>query len=189
MLFYIRTEDAALEAIARILLEELAQEMRINAKIQSGRELPCEARLLIADVALGRESLAGCTLFTGRGAGDVPFPFLREDFLSAAAALLSERESALPERYIRLPQGEALLLTHTEWELFCVLYEAGDAGITSAALAERLWQSKEKASGLPVYVHHLRRKLEADGKKRLLSLRGSGYRLLAEDITVGGGLC
>lgn len=189
MLFYIRTEDVQLEAIVRILLESVARDDGLEVEIVSGKDFPRQARLLVADAALGKESLPGCTLFTGRGAGDLPFPFLREDFLAAVKCLLSQKAPPLEEGYIRLPEGEPLLLTQTEWMLFCLLFEAGTDGITSRALAEKLWHSEEKAASLPVYIHHLRRKLEADGKKRLLSLRGCGYRLMAGDITVGGGIC
>ena len=189
MLCYIRTEDAQLEGIVRILLEAFLREERLEAEIASGKDLPKQAYFAVADVSLGKSGLPERTLFTGRGAGDLPFPFLRENFFAAVKSLLSQKEASLGEGFICLPEGEPLLLTQTERLLFCLLFKAGEKGITSRALAEGLWHSEERAASLPVYIHHLRCKLEADGKKRLLSLRGSGYRLLAEDITVGGGIC
>lgn len=77
-------------------------------------------------------------------------------------------------------RGKNILLTPREALLFRKLYENRGTPVKKAELA--LLFSGTGSSMLPVYIHYLRKKLEADGKKRILSVPG-GYVLTGDDLT------
>ena len=96
------------------------------------------------------------------------------------ALLRNGARAPLAPKHIRLPGIAAEALSDTEWALLHLLWSGED--VPSEQIADLLWHKTAKESGLPVYIHHLRKKVERDGKRRLLSLRGKGYRLLTQDI-------
>ncbi len=71
-----------------------------------------------------------------------------------------------------------LSLSPVEARLFAALREAGGAPIASAALFSAVWGERAFDHDLlRVTVHHLKRKLEADGRRAIYAVRGFGYCL------------
>ncbi|MEC3979089.1 response regulator transcription factor [Amycolatopsis sp. H20-H5] len=77
--------------------------------------------------------------------------------------------------------GRAVLLTRTEFELLALLMAAPRHVLTRAHLHRELWTRDPGTNALDVYVGYLRRKLEADGRSRLVhTVRGVGFVLRAQ---------
>lgn len=69
-------------------------------------------------------------------------------------------------------------LTDTEEALLSLLLSAKGQIVSKSELANALFPEAEDGEGsVTVYIHYLRKKLEADGKKRILSHRGRGYSI------------
>ena len=120
-----------------------------------------------------------------RGGTKAPFPVLDRPFrIGELRRLLASPEDEAPLtpsadfRTLTL-DGETVALTEREAHLFRLLYEAGGAPLARRELALALFPEAEDADGsLTVYIHYLRKKLERNGKRRLLAHRGGGYSLL-----------
>lgn len=84
-----------------------------------------------------------------------------------------------PEEKIRELEENARLprLSPTERRLFSVLKEAGEAGIDRKTLSMRVFGKEDDEGLLNVYICYLRKKLEADGRRRIHAMRGKGYKL------------
>lgn len=85
-------------------------------------------------------------------------------------------------REVRL-DGHCVLLTPTEFRvLYCLAKQAGEV-VSPQRLAVQVWGSGGKGSPetVKVYVHRLRRKLEADPEhpQRIVTRRGAGYLISA----------
>ena len=91
-----------------------------------------------------------------------------------ALSLLSDGET------VRL--GSTLIpLSPTEYALLSRLLAAGGAPVSREELYAAVWGAGEaKEELVNLYIHYLRRKLEGDGRRRILSLRGRGYALREE---------
>ena len=107
----------------------------------------------------------------------LPVPF-RVTELSAvlrqylhAFALTSEEEMAHSKR---------LHFSKTENALLALLYENRDRVVTIEELSLLIGQSAENSNAVAVYLYRLRRKLEADGHRRIRTVRGVGYRWLGD---------
>ncbi len=74
------------------------------------------------------------------------------------------------------------VLSPIEQKLFSLLIEAGEAGADRETLLHAIWGEKADPGLLTVYICYLRKKLEHDGKKRIFSLRGKGYKYCADDL-------
>lgn len=72
--------------------------------------------------------------------------------------------------------GEAVSLTPQEYALLSLLYKANGEAVSREKLQESVFDGKTK-DALNVYIHYLRKKLEKNGKRRILALRGKGYAL------------
>lgn len=171
---YIRTSDPALLQAAELLLSTLP-----GVQVLSGEGLPpAWVSLTVADEALGTGGLPQPVLLTGRGCGTLPFPFPREAFLSACRELLfpapGEKLTYLPDRRCRLPGGTVAALSEQEWRLLTLLREAGGAPVSRAELCRAMWGTEDAENLLAVTLHHLRKKLEPDGVRRFVSMRGVG---------------
>ncbi len=73
-------------------------------------------------------------------------------------------------------RGYSFSLSPIELSLLTLLTEADGAPLSRTELTQRLFPDAS-ADALTVYIHYLRKKTEADGKKRIYSLRGQGYAL------------
>ena len=72
--------------------------------------------------------------------------------------------------------GETVPLTPQEYALLSLLYKAGGEVVSRDTLQSAVFEEKTKGA-LNVYIHYLRKKLESDGKKRIVASRGKGYAL------------
>ena len=184
MRFLIYTRDETLGRIAKTLLTHLQRECGLDAVIELSPTYSRGADLTVADITLEGDLAPSSTcLTTGRGVGELPFPFLRSDFLALVRKKLEERqEEPIPHHGIRFPDGSVEVLSDTEWALLRCLFHR--ESVSAGEIVSLVWQDTVKEQGLPVYIHHLRKKLEKDGKRRLYSLRGRGYALRAQDIEI-----
>lgn len=95
---------------------------------------------------------------------------------------VGELEVDMARREARL-QGESIDLTPTEFRLLSVLVQRAGEAVAQDELIREVWGENRKTSGsaLRRYIWFLRQKIETDPKtpKRLLNVRGFGYRLEA----------
>lgn len=81
--------------------------------------------------------------------------------------------------------NERIKLTSHEYSLLSMLLES-DGYVSREAIAQSVWENA--ADGLVnIYVHYLRRKLEANGDKVILSSRKYGYKI--NEKYKEGGIC
>lgn len=107
-------------------------------------------------------------------------PFLRPFSFDRFRALLAEygeeesKKEALPSSLF----PDTPSLTKTEETLLSLLLEAKGEILTKEALAKALFPEAEDGKGsVTVYIHYLRKKLETDGKRLIISHRGKGYSI------------
>lgn len=132
-----------------------------------------------ADTSAVRTVGVPCFTFSRRGGCDFPLP---APLGSVRAAVLRAREAAprlslsddgrtvmLGERTVRLSEGEFALLSR--------LFRAKGAYVGREELLSDVFGNAAEAGILNVYIHYLRKKLEAGDEKIIFSSRGDGYRL------------
>ncbi len=110
-----------------------------------------------------------------------PFSLASLRALLASGGALSEGLALLPDgETVRL--GTALIpLTPTEYACLATLAAAKGAPVSREALYAAVWgEGAPRDELVNLYIHYLRRKLETDGRRRILSLRGRGYVLREE---------
>lgn len=73
--------------------------------------------------------------------------------------------------------GRYIRLTEREFELYSLLREANGASVPRSEICRRIWNCDDTES-LNIYIHYLRKKLEANGTKVIKSHRGKGYSLI-----------
>jgi len=121
-------------------------------------------------------------------------PFALEELLARIGALLrrSRTEAEVP-RVLRFDDlrveldtavvhraGRPIELTRTEYDLLIEFLEAPRRVLSREQLHERVWghDSDVTPNNVEVYIGYLRRKLERDGRPRLIqTIRGFGYAL------------
>jgi two-component system response regulator MprA len=82
--------------------------------------------------------------------------------------------------------GQAVDLTRTEFNLLHTLLEHKGQVLTRGQLFEHVWgyDLDQSSNSLDVYIGYLRRKIESDGRPRLLhTVRGVGFVLRTEEPT------
>ena len=111
--------------------------------------------------------------------GDLPHIFRHEDLLLAI-----ESFSASGKDVLRLSEngcyaefsGERIKLTDLEFRLLSVLIER-DGFVSRDELMSSLWNNECDDGALNVYIYYLRRKLEKNGSKVIISSRMGGYKI------------
>lgn len=98
------------------------------------------------------------------GEAGVPRPFSHACIKERIEALLSD--PALP------------LFSPTEKKLYQALKDASPDFVSRDALVRAVFGEEEDGGRLNLYIHYLRKKIEADGKKRIFAHRGKGYSLI-----------
>ena len=164
------TDDLILYNKIRLLLRDTA-----NVTLARADESADRYDLLLLDTAVATEK-AGAVLI-GEG-GRIPRGFRHEELIEAL------EHSGEPEESISLSatsseaylSGEAVRLTEVEYKLLEVIL-ASDGYVSKEALLERVWGDGYDLGVVNVYVHYLRRKLERDGKKVIVSSRNEGYKI------------
>lgn len=127
----------------------------------------------------GRERPEGARLWAER-----PFrPTRLRALLGLTSDTMTECPTPAPDRQAVWMAGREIPLSDCEYRLFCLLYEADGQYVPRSELHRKVWQGEGDEGVVNVYIHYLRRKLEADGRTRLRSARGRGYALLREEVT------
>lgn len=145
----IKTDDRRLYRILSILVEECGHSV--------GDHAPA---LLITDRKDPPSHFDSLPLLK-IGEGGISRPFSHARLKEEIASRL--RADALP------------LLTPTEKRLFDALRAASPAPVAREDLEKAAFGDDCDDGMLNLYVHYLRKKLEADGKKRIFAARGKGY--------------
>ncbi len=91
---------------------------------------------------------------------------------SSAITLSGDADRLLPSKKLHFSQVEQALLDH--------LRAHRDRTVTAQELSTIIGQSAENSNAVAVYLYRLRRKLEADGQRRIRTVRGVGYRWLGD---------
>lgn len=147
-----------------------------------GEEIPpCRLLVLDLDYATAEgESAVSCIGYSRTGKGELRRPFRMEEL----RRLLTGAPTAalLPSADFRTVtvEGETVALTEREAALFALLHRAGGAPVDRATLASVFEGAEDAEGSLSVYIHYLRKKLERNGKRRILAHRGGGYSLLTD---------
>lgn len=89
-----------------------------------------------------------------------------------ATSPIAHREGSTQNKQLRFSKLEQSLLT--------LLYENRDRTVTIQEISSLIGESAENSNAVAVYLYRLRRKLEADGQKRIRTVRGVGYRWLGD---------
>ena len=125
------------------------------------------------------------------GQGVLLRPILMSELRSSVAALLDRDERSRAEeppikpkksrltldceaKVVRMGERE-IKLSEKELTVFSLLYENRGEAVSREAILDSLGGSGNEAD---VYICLLRRKLEAGGKKVILTVRGQGYKLI-----------
>jgi len=125
----------------------------------------------------GRERPEGAVLWAER-----PFrPARLRALLGLTSDTMTECPTPAADRQAVWLSGREIPLSDCEYRLFCLLYEAGGRYVPRSELHEKIWHGEGDDGVVNVYIHYLRRKLEADGHTRLRSARGRGYALQREE--------
>ncbi len=123
--------------------------------------------------------------FSRREREDARFPVLLRPFRYDAllSALLNQTGNAFPysldrgRRCVHMPYGD-VRLSVTELRLFYALVSRIGEAVSADTLLREALPDGDRAA-LSVYICYLRRKIEKDGVRRILSSRGGGYMLKA----------
>ena len=163
----------------------------------------CRALRAESDVPIlmltARDAEADRVLGLELGADDyVTKPFSSAELLSRVRAILRRREldraggTTLRKlgglqidlgRHEVLVDGERVHLTLSEFKVLSLLAEQPDAVVSRRELMQHLWASEHVGDehACEVHISNLRRKIERNpsNPRRLLTVRGSGYKLVA----------
>lgn len=171
-----------------LLLELSAGGRRVEVSPDPDR-LPDASLYLVDSDAFPGVTPPGRTVRYGRsisGPAEGEQVLVRPFSLSALHALLASDPprglTLSPDRKSARLHGATIPLTAREAELLSVLLTARGKPVTREELYARVFGGSGEGPGVVnVYIHYLRRKLERDGRRILLSLRGQGYVLRGED--------
>ncbi len=81
--------------------------------------------------------------------------------------------------------GKKIRFSKTEERLIELLLQNRDRVLTVEELRNALGACAENSNEVAVYLYRIRRKLEADGTKRIRTVRGVGYQWIGEDRIYG----
>lgn len=182
-------------ALARLLLLECQDAGRTALHLTDPAALPTADLFLIDADAYAILPPAGNLLRFGTALFDRTYEqdgrtvteWRRPLSLSSLRALIAS--GALPAQALTLlPDGTGarlgsslIPLSPTEYACLACLAAAGGAPVSRAELSAAVWGEGEvKGELINLYIHYLRGKLETDGRRRILSLRGRGYALREE---------
>ena len=119
-----------------------------------------------------------CKCVTFGEDGDIPFPFKHEDVINA----FHDAKREIPEglyvtgdgKHAYL-SGRGITLTKVEYRLLeRLLDESIGSYVSRNQLLESVWGGACDPGVVVVYMHYLRKKLEAGGEKVIITKRGKG---------------
>ena len=187
---YILSGDATFAQFVRLCL---CRTLRSVAVLQEGESIPAAPYYVVdLDTYPLPRGLGGTVLCTSallERPQDLPYLWLDRPFrparLLAALGLAHGTAEYCPQpiegtRGV-LVEGACVALSKTEHALFLALWEANGAFVSKEELLRRVWSPDTDPGIVGVYVHYLREKLEAGGKRYIIAHRGRGYRLPREE--------
>ncbi|MCQ2386806.1 MAG: helix-turn-helix domain-containing protein, partial [Clostridia bacterium] len=123
--------------------------------------------LFLVDTDCRKRPSGNCVLFSRKEKSDasslcLPIPFSYDQFRE----VLRDVPDAIGA------------LSPLEERLLKKLKEAKGEPVPAEVLAEAVFGNKNELSKLRVYAHHLRKKIEKDGKKHVVTVHGKGYAYL-----------
>ena len=165
------TADTVLYNKIRLLLREIASVSLIDASAHGdGYDL------IFADArVLPRPDFDAVLIGDG---GDMPLFFRHEDLLAAVSESRAGKEViilASDGQTAHLGQT-SVKLTEQEYKLLSAL-AARDGFVTKRELLHTVWGEGYDEGVVNVYVYYLRKKLEKDGKRVIISSRNEGYKI------------
>ncbi len=177
----IRTNDTLLRDMLAVKLESFG----LTVSFQSHTDA-C-LLLIDSDAYPLPENVTAPVIAVGYHTPNTPSPsvrfFLRpvkvSDLMEAVRNLLDgeSRTFKIDRNARRLTYGGyASSLSPIECDLLFALAEKGGEPVTRQELSSRFFPNATP-DALTVYMHYLRRKTEADGQRRIYSLRNQGYAL------------
>lgn len=174
------------ESFARMLYLELVDRGQSVAIAALPEDLPpCE--LCLADRDRFPDFSSSCrTVFYGRSVSPADPAALHRPFAIGDVIALTEgravrRGILLLEESAVLLNGERIPLTRLEYALLARLIAENGRPVSKDVLFREVFSGDGDRGAINVYIHYLRRKLEGDGRRRILSLRGKGYALREEE--------
>ena len=179
--------DAAVLDVMMPFVDGLAVCRRMRERGNQTPVLMLTARQEVPDRVAGLDA----------GADDyLPKPFDLDELLARLRALLRRasgpEETALlafgdlvldPQRHDVTRAGERIELTRTEFQLLELLMRNAGIVLERSVIYERIWgyDFEGESRSLDVHIGYLRRKLEEDGHRRVIStVRGVGFVLRSE---------
>ena len=156
----------------RLLLRGIAEVERVGANCA-----PEAYALIFADTESAE--LPGFPCVTLGEGCDIPLPFRHEDILGAVMGTGEEQDAALTlsaDKRRAYLAGEEIRLTEVEYKLLDCLLNA-EGFVSREELLREVWGEGFDAGVVNVYVCYLRRKLEKDGRKIIVSSRNVGYKI------------
>lgn len=165
------TADDVLYNKIRLLLRECAVVTRTDADAHlDGFEL------IFSDVH-SLTSRSASTVLIGEG-GDLPYSFRHEALLEYLTDGGDAREClVLSKDGQTVHFGEASIkLTDQEYKLLAALL-SGEGYVSKRELLTTVWGEGVDEGVVNVYVYYLRKKLERDGKRVIVSSRNEGYKI------------
>ncbi len=171
----IKRKKAILLAKNELLYKLISLELYPEIECEMRDDDACEYDFLLYDYDEGaRPGARGIGIGHSVGA-DIPLPFpigeLKRRLLSNKAILFVDKErlcATLGDRIIKLTEIEATLLD--------LIIKGGESFVRREDLHKAIWAERATDGALNVYIHYLRRKLEGDGERVIISSR-SGYRI------------
>ena len=111
----------------------------------------------------------------------LPLPFSAREL----AALLGHHADVPQHTLLRDGEelwlsGERLHFSKTERAVLSLLYENRHRVVTNEEISAMIGEKAAQSNAAAVYLYRLRRKLEADGRVRITTVRGVGYRWMGE---------
>ena len=182
------------DPFAHTLALELAEIFETVTVTEDAEAIPpCHLAVIDLDLSARTEAvgegLAERRLgYSRREHTSLPFPFLLRpfamaDFRAAARAENVDAPAAYTGGRLLLPDGSTVLFTEREDALFRLLYEADGRPLGRDLLAATVFpDAAEPEKSLNVYIHYLRKKIERNGQRVILSHRGGGYSLRMESL-------
>lgn len=167
----IMTSDFILFNKIRLLLRDSAVVSAIApTDATEGYDLVLADQRCCADIPTGAVTI-------GEG-GTLPFAFKHDDLLN----LVDKKETTPDALTISASShsvylsGEVIKLTEVEFKLLDAILSA-DGYISKQELLGTVWGDSCDEGIVNVYVYYLRRKLEKDGRRVIISSRNEGYKI------------
>ena len=146
----ILTADTRLYRMLTLLVRECGHEVGEKAPqlVLTDKESLPERLLSLPAIRIGGDGL--------------PRPFSHTELKDHIRAALADTVTPPP-------------LTPTERRLYDALLAASPTPVDRRTLSRAVFGTEEDDGRLNLYIHYLRKKIEADGKKRIFAAHGKGY--------------